>query len=75
MWMPTIDGEVLSDREYDLHTFPGLLGLCPRGFIVEATRETDMIKGDAVDLVRILTDVVTHTCSEVTHSMQCSAIV
>ena len=75
MWMPTIDGEVLSVQEYDFHTFPGLLGLCPRGFIVEATRETDMIKGDAVDLVRILTDVVTHTCSEVTHSMQCSAIV
>jgi len=61
MWMPTIDGEVLSVQEYDFHTFPGLLGLCPRGFIVEATRETDMIKGDAVDLVSILTDVVTNT--------------
>ncbi|RLM74045.1 hypothetical protein C2845_PM15G05070 [Panicum miliaceum] len=56
MWMPTTDGEVLSDQEYDLHTFPGLLGLCPRGFIVEATRETDKIKGDAVDLVSILTN-------------------
>ncbi|PUZ46726.1 hypothetical protein GQ55_7G105000 [Panicum hallii var. hallii] len=55
MWIPTIDGEVLGDQEYDLHTFPGLLGLCPRGFIVEATRETDMIRGDAMDLVSILT--------------------
>ncbi|CAL5032746.1 unnamed protein product [Urochloa decumbens] len=57
MWQPTIDGEVLSHQHYDLHTFPGLLGLCPRGFIVEATRESDMIKCDAVDLVGLLTDV------------------
>ncbi|CAL5028039.1 unnamed protein product [Urochloa decumbens] len=57
MWQPTIDGEVLSHQHYDLHTFPGLLGLCPRGFIVEATRESDMIKCDAVNLVGLLTDV------------------
>ncbi|CAO1939151.1 unnamed protein product [Urochloa humidicola] len=57
LWMPTIDGEVLSEQHYDLHTFPGLLGLCPQGFIVEATRESDMIKCDAVNLVGLLTDV------------------
>lgn len=62
LWMPTVDGEVLSDQHYDLQTFPaGLLGLCPWGVVVEATRDTDMIKGDAEDLVSILTDVVAHT--------------
>ncbi|RCV33168.1 hypothetical protein SETIT_7G060900v2 [Setaria italica] len=57
LWMPTIDGEVLNDQHYDLQTFPGLLGFCPWGFVAEATRETDMIKGEAMDLVSILTDV------------------
>ncbi|CAN6234692.1 unnamed protein product [Urochloa humidicola] len=57
LWLPTINGEVLSNQHYDLHTFPGLLGLCPRGFVVEATRESDMIKGNAIDLVGLLTDV------------------
>uniref|UniRef100_K3YDL5 Homeobox domain-containing protein n=1 Tax=Setaria italica TaxID=4555 RepID=K3YDL5_SETIT len=58
LWMPTIDGEVLNDQHYDLQTFPGLLGFCPWGFVAEATRETDMIKGEAMDLVSILTDVM-----------------
>nr|CAB3486753.1 unnamed protein product [Digitaria exilis] len=57
MWLPTIDGEVLSDQEYDLHTFPGILGVCPRGYIVEATRDTDMIKATAIDIINVLTDV------------------
>ncbi|OEL24939.1 Homeobox-leucine zipper protein ROC6, partial [Dichanthelium oligosanthes] len=57
IWLWTIDGEMLSNQHYDLHTFPaGLLGLCPPGFIAEATRETDMIKGSAMDLVSIFTD-------------------
>ncbi|KAF8765935.1 hypothetical protein HU200_007972 [Digitaria exilis] len=57
MWLPTIDGEVLRDQEYDLHTFPGILGVCPRGYIVEATRDTDMIKATAIDIVNVLTNV------------------
>lgn len=59
MWLPTSDGKMLNHQEYILQTFPGLLGLCPRGFVEEATRLTDLIKGTAMDLVSVLTDVVT----------------
>ncbi|OQU81267.1 hypothetical protein SORBI_3006G034900 [Sorghum bicolor] len=58
MWVLAKDGEKLNHQEYILQTFPGLLGLCPQGFVEEATRETDMIKGTAMDLVSILTDVM-----------------
>lgn len=61
MWVPAMDGEVLNHHEYIVQTFPGLLGLCPQGFVEEATRETGMIKGTAMDLVSVLTDVVTVT--------------
>jgi homeobox-leucine zipper protein len=61
MWVPAMDGEMLNHQEYIMQTFPGLLGLCPQGFVTEATRETDMIKGTAMDLVSVLTDVVTLT--------------
>lgn len=62
MWLLGLDGEMLNHQQYILKTFPGLLGLCPQGFVEEATRDTDMIKGTAMDLVSVLTDVV--TCSD-----------
>lgn len=61
MWVPAMDGEKLNHQEYIMQTFPGLLGLCPQGFVEEATRETDMIKATTMDLVSVLTDVVTLT--------------
>eukprot|EP00267_Zea_mays_P051556 XP_020404517.1 homeobox-leucine zipper protein ROC6-like [Zea mays] len=56
MWLPAMDGETLNHQEYVLQTFPGLLGLCPPGFVEEATRESDTIRGTAMYLVSVLTD-------------------
>jgi homeobox-leucine zipper protein len=61
MWLPAMDGETLNHQEYVLQTFPGLLGLCPPGFVEEATRESDTIRGTAMYLVSVLTDAVTAT--------------
>ncbi|WVZ85153.1 hypothetical protein U9M48_032104 [Paspalum notatum var. saurae] len=51
------EAQALNHEAYIVQTFPGLLGLCPRGFVEEATRDMDMIKGTAMDLVTMLTDV------------------
>ncbi|PVH35154.1 hypothetical protein PAHAL_7G112500 [Panicum hallii] len=57
MWLPTTDGKILNDQEYRCHTFPGLLGPCPQGFVMEGTKATTLFRGTAFDLVGLLTDV------------------
>ncbi|XP_062208962.1 homeobox-leucine zipper protein ROC6-like [Phragmites australis] len=56
MWLPTTNGETLNFVEYDARTSPRLFGLCPKGFVVEATRETAMVRSSAADLMGILTN-------------------
>ncbi|ONM18635.1 Homeodomain leucine zipper family IV protein [Zea mays] len=58
LWLPTIGGDVLNSKEYACQRFPRLHGtIRPEGFVVEATRDTAIVKGSAPDIVDILTDV------------------
>ncbi|XP_022684240.1 homeobox-leucine zipper protein MERISTEM L1-like [Setaria italica] len=57
MWLPTINGKMLHNQEYNCRTCPGLLGPCPQGFVMEATKQTTTVRGTASDLVAMLTDV------------------
>ncbi|XP_072151392.1 homeobox-leucine zipper protein ROC6 [Setaria viridis] len=57
MWLPTINGKMLHNQEYNCRTYPGLLGPCPQGFVMEATKQTTTVRGTASDLVAMLTDV------------------
>ena len=58
MWLPATNGKILNDLEYKDHTFPGLLGPCPQGFVMEGTKGTTLVRGNAFDLVGLLSDVV-----------------
>ncbi|CAN6171760.1 unnamed protein product [Urochloa humidicola] len=55
VWISTTDGEVL-DHEYGATVSSFLFGLRPKGFVMEATRDTAMVWGTATDLVGILMD-------------------
>ncbi|CAD6264044.1 unnamed protein product [Miscanthus lutarioriparius] len=46
-----------TSQEYACQRFPRLLGMRPQGFVVEATRDTALVRGTASDVVAILTDV------------------
>ena len=67
LWLPTPDGEVLSCQKKML---PVHHGICPDEFVMEATRETGMVRASAgaAYLVAILTDAVraldTHLLSD-----------
>ena len=67
LWLPTPDGEVLS---YQKKMLPVHHGICPDEFVMEATRETGMVRASAgaAYLVAILTDAVraldTHLLSD-----------
>ncbi|RCV33195.1 hypothetical protein SETIT_7G063300v2 [Setaria italica] len=47
MWLPTMNGEILNEQEYKRHMFPGLLGPCPQGFVMEATKEANIVRARA----------------------------
>ncbi|XP_034604668.1 homeobox-leucine zipper protein PROTODERMAL FACTOR 2-like [Setaria viridis] len=55
MWLPTMNGEILNEQEYKRHMFPGLLGPCPQGFVMEATKEANIVRASASGIVNILT--------------------
>ncbi|CAN6242102.1 unnamed protein product [Urochloa humidicola] len=59
MWLPTMRGKskMLNDREYKRKTFPRLLGPCPEGFVMEATKEATIVWANVSGIVDILTDV------------------
>ncbi|CAN6270540.1 unnamed protein product [Urochloa humidicola] len=57
MWLPTMRGKMLNDREYKPKTFPRLLGPCPEGFVMEATKDTTFVWENVSGIVDILTDV------------------
>jgi homeobox-leucine zipper protein len=69
LWLPTIGGDVLNSQEYACQRFPRLLGIRPQGFVVEATRDTAIVRGTASDVIAILTDVVSlmqlSTCTSI----------
>ncbi|KAF8765933.1 hypothetical protein HU200_007970 [Digitaria exilis] len=48
---------MLNRQEYKRHTFPGLLGPCPEGFVIESSKETSFVRGRTYELVDNLTDV------------------
>ncbi|XP_066393796.1 homeobox-leucine zipper protein ROC6-like isoform X2 [Miscanthus floridulus] len=57
LWLPTPDGEELSYLGYQKKaTLPVHHGFCPDGFIMEATRETGMVRAFVADLIVMLTD-------------------
>ncbi|XP_066393860.1 homeobox-leucine zipper protein ROC6-like [Miscanthus floridulus] len=59
LWLPTPDGEVLSYLGYQNRALPVHHGFCPDDeFVMEATRETGMVRASAgaAYLVAILTD-------------------
>ncbi|OEL18823.1 Homeobox-leucine zipper protein ROC7 [Dichanthelium oligosanthes] len=56
MWQITTNGEMLNYVEYGARMSPCLFGFCPKGFVVEVTRDTAMVWGSAADLVGILMD-------------------
>jgi homeobox-leucine zipper protein len=58
MWLPTMNDKMLNDQEYKHHTFPGILGSCPQGFVTEATEEATLVRARAYGIAGILTDVV-----------------
>jgi homeobox-leucine zipper protein len=58
LWLPIIGGNMLNIQEYTRLRFPRLHGICPQGFVVEATRDTALVRGTASDLLGILTNVV-----------------
>lgn len=58
LWLSTMGGEMLNNQEYTCQRFPGLLGLCPQGFVTEATMHSGLVRGTASDLALVLTDVV-----------------
>ncbi|CAL5075864.1 unnamed protein product [Urochloa decumbens] len=55
VWIPTTDGDML-DNNYGATMSSFLFGLRPKGFAVEATRDTAMVWGTSADLVGILMD-------------------
>ncbi|XP_021318696.1 homeobox-leucine zipper protein ROC6 [Sorghum bicolor] len=57
LWLPIIGGNMLNIQEYTRLRFPRLHGICPQGFVVEATRDTALVRGTASDLLGILTNV------------------
>ncbi|CAL5017538.1 unnamed protein product [Urochloa decumbens] len=58
MWLPGSNGKILNDKEYKSHTtFPELLGSCPQGFVMEASKWTTTVRGTASNIVGILTDI------------------
>ncbi|CAL5032744.1 unnamed protein product [Urochloa decumbens] len=59
MWLPTSNGKVLNEQEYKSYTtFPELLGPCPQGFVMEASKWTTTVRGTASNIVGILTDIM-----------------
>ena len=66
LWLPTPDGEVLSYLGYQKRALPVHHGFCPDGFIMEATRETGMVRAFVADLIVMLTDAVRAcTCTHI----------
>lgn len=61
MWLPTVNGKMLNKQEYNCCTYPGILGPCPEGFVVEASKQTTKVRGATSDLVSMLTDMVRYT--------------
>ncbi|XP_024314576.1 homeobox-leucine zipper protein ROC6-like [Brachypodium distachyon] len=58
MWLRTSDGDVLNNQAYKNATYPGILGICPKGFAVDGTRTTGIVLGNAADLTSIFMDPV-----------------
>nr|CAB3486754.1 unnamed protein product [Digitaria exilis] len=57
LWQRCATGKMLNRQEYKRHTFPGLLGPCPEGFVIESSKETSFVRGRPYELVDIITDV------------------
>ncbi|CAN6209961.1 unnamed protein product [Urochloa humidicola] len=55
VWIPNTDGDIL-DYNYGATMSSFLFGLRPKGFAMEATRDTAMVWGTATELVGILMD-------------------
>ena len=67
LWLPTPDGEVLSYLGYQNRALPVHHGFCPDDeFVMEATRETGMVRAFVADLIVMLTDAVRAcTCTHI----------